>query len=64
MSGIPTEFTCSLCGGSFTVAWTDEQARAEAAENFPGVSVDQMAVVCDVCFREVMDWARSVGLKN
>jgi hypothetical protein len=48
------EFTCAACCGTFSKVWTDEEARAEAGDLFPGDNVDDMVVVCDTCWREMM----------
>jgi hypothetical protein len=48
-------FTCAQCGGVFTSERSDEEAHAEAVNNWgadgraPG-----MVVVCDDCYRDVM----------
>src|SRR5689334_18007949 len=52
-------FTCGACGGTFTKAWSDEEARAEA--NAIGFR-DQSAVVCDPCYVEMMAWAKREGI--
>lgn len=49
------EFTCEECGGTFETGWSDEEAREESNALFPGVSVDDMAEICDVCFKEIME---------
>lgn len=52
-------FTCELCQGTFQSEQPDEEAQAEALRewgrrgNTPG-----MAVICDDCYRRVMDWWR------
>ncbi len=45
------EFTCQACLGAFRKAWTDEEALAESASLFP--DEDDMAVVCDDCWKEL-----------
>jgi hypothetical protein len=50
-------FTCESCGGTFDKVWSDEEAAAEAEENFPGLDVSDPAeagVVCDDCYRHIM----------
>lgn len=52
--GLMTEqFTCAMCGGTFDKAWTDEEATAEAAENFTPEELKDQAVVCDPCFKKM-----------
>lgn len=46
--------TCDACGLRFENAWSEADARAEAAQNYPGLEVDDRrstAVVCDDCYR-------------
>lgn len=47
-------FTCASCGGTFNKSWTDEEAATEAKQNFPGVPLSSMAVVCDNCYNQLM----------
>jgi len=48
------EYTCAMCGGTFEKAWSDDEARAEFAEEFPEASGDDAEVVCDDCYRQMM----------
>lgn len=50
----PRIITCDGCGKTFESAWTEADARAEAAKNFPKLDVDDVmtAVVCDDCYNE------------
>jgi hypothetical protein len=52
---IPDHYTCAACGNTYNKTWTDEEAHAEALENF-GVEPDPegMSIVCDVCFNRLM----------
>ena len=55
-------FTCSMCKATFDEEWTDEEARAEYAEAFPGSNPDKDAsIVCDDCYHQVMGWVASTG---
>lgn len=47
-------YTCANCGETHTSEWTEEEARAEAATIF-GDEQD-MDVVCDDCYKEIMEW--------
>lgn len=61
---IGAEYTCDDCGGVFTEAWTDEEAEAEALENFGVPHASQqpsMARVCDDCYQEIMG---AIALKS
>lgn len=57
-------FTCAHCGGTFPKAWTDEEAQAEADNQWAdelGAGMD-MAVICDDCYQRFMGWAKNEGL--
>lgn len=61
MSGVGEPYTCGRCGGSFTKTWSDEEAMDEARSLFPAERIEReedQAVVCDPCFREIMEWAK------
>lgn len=47
----PEIFTCFVCNGTFETApgWTEEDARAELEQLFPGVSTEECERVCDGC---------------
>lgn len=53
-------FTCELCEETFEKGWTDEEAEAEFEALFP--DDPPRAVVCEDCFAEVMEWAKSEGI--
>ena len=55
-------YTCASCGETFESGWSDEEAAAEAQENFPGIDVSDPAeagVVCDDCYEHIMARARA-----
>ena len=54
-------FTCANCGETHEKSWSDEEAAAEAQENFPGINVDsaEAGVVCDACYEHIMARARA-----
>lgn len=57
MSDKPRTFHCANCKKNFMItdrAWTEEDARAEAARNFPGLRKEEQAQVCDDCFKELV----------
>jgi hypothetical protein len=45
------QFTCGVCKGVFDCGWTDDEARTELGENFPGIDVSACGVVCDDCYK-------------
>jgi hypothetical protein len=51
----PLKYRCCLCGGEFVSGWDDKEAVAELDENFPGFSVQHSEIVCDDCYRKVME---------
>ena len=55
-------FTCDNCGKTFDSDWSDEEAAAEAQENFPGIDIsdrDEAGVVCDDCYQHIMGRVRA-----
>lgn len=44
-------YTCAKCGWQGESTWSDEEAVAEAAENFGSHLDDNPAVVCDDCYQ-------------
>jgi len=48
-------YTCECCGVTFEKGWSDEQMKIEFIENFPNTSDDDAAVVCDTCYKKIMD---------
>ncbi len=55
------EYRCALCGGIFITGWSEAQAAAEYAANFPAESAtgDKKSDLCSVCFEEFMAWWRT-----
>ena len=55
-------FTCASCGDTHEKGWSDEEAAAEAEQNFPGIDLsdpDEAPVVCDSCYQHIMGRARA-----
>jgi DNA-directed RNA polymerase subunit RPC12/RpoP len=48
-------YTCECCGKSFEKGWSDKEARRESEKNFPGLEDEDAAVVCDDCYKKIMD---------
>jgi len=48
------EYTCSMCGGTFEKAWSDEEAWEEHDRNFPGSPRDDACIVCDDCYKKMI----------
>lgn len=52
-------FTCDNCGETYTKAWSDEEAMAEAESLYPAEDLEEgIGVVCDACFQVIMAWAQ------
>lgn len=49
-------YTCRLCGATFESTWSDDDAWAEAVRQFPGITPQDAAVVCEDCFVELQGW--------
>lgn len=49
-------FTCDRCGGTFPNAWTEEEAEAELARDFPGFAKSECGVLCDDCHAKFTEW--------
>jgi hypothetical protein len=54
LAGMDGTYTCDLCGQTYEKAWTDEEALAEAEDNFSPAELEDTAVVCDDCYRKFM----------
>jgi hypothetical protein len=46
---MPKMMTCEACGATAPNAWSDEKMLEEFYRLHPGVSTDDMAVICDDC---------------
>ena len=48
-------YTCSICKGVFEKGWSDEEALKETEEIFGDVPIEECDIVCDDCFKEIME---------
>jgi hypothetical protein len=46
-----SEFTCVVCRKTFTEGWSEEEAMAELAKNFPDVPLSECEILCEDCYR-------------
>lgn len=49
----PDEYRCEACGEVFQKGWTDEEAKAEQKEQFGDLTPENIAVVCDECYKKM-----------
>lgn len=52
-----TMFFCDECEMTYPKGWSDEESQAELDENFPGLTKENAACVCDDCYRKCMGLA-------
>jgi hypothetical protein len=58
MSGIGEEYECEICHGTFRKGRSDEEAWAELEVTWqPIAGDDEVGIVCDDCYQQVMAWA-------
>jgi uncharacterized protein with PIN domain len=46
-------YRCAECGGVFEKALTDEEAKAQLGQEFPGIPVDECSIMCDDCYKKM-----------
>ncbi len=46
-------YRCALCKGVFEKGWSDEEAKAEYGQVFPGKPLEEADVVCDDCYKRI-----------
>ena len=47
------QYICALCKRTFDKGWSDEEAKTELNENFPGFETDDCDLVCDDCYKKM-----------
>jgi len=52
-------YECAHCHGVFVADWDDADAAAEQAAVWAAAPDDEVAVICDNCYRKMREWARS-----
>ena len=60
---IKNEYTCSACGETFNRGRPEEDALKEKDDLFPDIPIEECAIVCDDCFKEIMDF-KEPGLQR
>lgn len=51
------EFRCEACNGIFVKDWSEAEAAKEAEEN--GFENEELAEVCDDCYKRIMSYNQS-----
>lgn len=57
-------YDCGVCGGTFEKGWSDDEAKAEYALNFPqekAADLNRGPFVCDDCYQQFMAWFNTRG---
>lgn len=50
-------YVCENCKRTFYEAWTEAEAMAEYATNFPDSQGEEKVIICDDCYRQLMrEW--------
>lgn len=47
------EYTCAVCGQTFTKGWTEDEALAEKSEFFGDIPIEECEIVCDPCWKKM-----------
>jgi len=55
-----TEYICALCQETHTCNRSNEDVWKEVNEIMPESIYDEMALVCDDCYIDFMDWFKSL----
>jgi hypothetical protein len=55
MIGKEREYVCELCKGTFVSGWSEAEAKAEYQENFGAGGDEPPSVVCDDCYRRIIE---------
>ena len=48
------EYKCECCGKIYEKGWSDEEALEESLALWGELDEDNLAIVCDDCFKEFM----------
>lgn len=62
---IPTDsYRCAHCGEIKKKGWSDEEAKSELAQNFPGHTTSDCDLICDTCFQKFNAWMDGMQKQN
>jgi hypothetical protein len=51
---VGTHYICSVCKGFFEKGWSEDEANKESKELWGDLAEDQLAVICEDCFKRGM----------
>lgn len=54
-----THYRCVACDGVFAKGWSDEEAAAEHAVEFPDMPLLDTDLVCDDCYKQILPFVRT-----
>lgn len=57
-----TNYTCQHCGGRFVSFRNPTAVEEEMRENFGELPGEERATICDVCYKDLMAWAKREGI--
>ncbi len=46
-------YTCARCHRTFETGWSDEEAMAECKANFGEMRKEELAIICDDCYKRI-----------
>ena len=56
----PGQYRCDGCQGVFKKGWSDEEAKQEFYNDFPGDPIDETtALICDDCYEAMLQDMRN-----
>lgn len=55
-----SKYTCEICEESYERERSDEECLKEVAEIMPETIHDEMAIICDDCWIEAMEWYKTL----
>ena len=55
------KFTCERCGEMYDKTRSDEECWKEFHELMPEATHDEIAIICDDCWLEFMEWFKTLS---
>ena len=47
-------YDCAMCKGTYVKTWSDKEALNEAERDFGTIPTAERAIVCNVCYKQIM----------